>query len=498
MKKKNFHFKKILWIIFEIIIFGGLIFGLSLLITQINILLSWLFLLIFYLINVLFAFIIYSQKRQTNAKLSWVYLILIFPIIGHIIFLTFGLIFVNRYEIKTQHDTEYQYETYFQKQATLADNDTRALSVLNKKNFLSANFQFYSEGYHFYHELIDALSQAQKSIFIISYIIKRSEITTEFMQLIKDKLAKGVKVYWLVDDFGVMPSQKKELRKLKKLGAQIFIIGKIHYPFINAASFSRNHQKFIVIDNKIVYSGGNNISDEYASLSKKYGHWIDLNYKITGEYVNEYNLWFMRFWNIVTKQKLDIKNFLNYDFNTENNSKSLLVIDSPSYNYSTSEFNWLKLFGDARCEIKIATPYFAISNSLEKQIILALQSGVKITVYIPGLPDKKFVYKVTLNQLNYLIKYGLEVKVYKGSFLHTKAGIVDYKYAWVGTNNMDSRSMFSQYETMDLFYGESVVDLAKIFEIYDRNCVDFKTLYDLEKNGTSFGNFLANWTKPLI
>ncbi|SYV97336.1 Cardiolipin synthase, partial [Mycoplasmopsis edwardii] len=112
------------------------------------------------------------------------------------------------------------------------------------------------------------------------------------------------------------------------------------------------------------------------------------------------------------------------------NSNALLLTDSPSYNHSKIEDFFLLSLANAKQSIKIATPYFTITNSLEKQLIIALKSNVDITIYFPGLPDKNFVYKVGLNQLNKFIKFGLKVKIYDDHFLHTKMGIIDDQVAW--------------------------------------------------------------------
>ncbi|WAM02911.1 hypothetical protein ONA02_01125 [Mycoplasmopsis felis] len=89
----------------------------------------------------------------------------------------------------------------------------------------------------------------------------------------------------------------------------------------------------------MVFSGGNNISDEYASLSKKYGHWIDLNYKITGEYINTYILHFARFWKFITRKEIEIKRkLLKLENNELYTTHSILVVDSPSYSHSSSEY----------------------------------------------------------------------------------------------------------------------------------------------------------------
>ncbi|VEU70419.1 Cardiolipin synthase [Mycoplasmopsis glycophila] len=467
---------------------------------RINVLYNWFFLVFLYVINVVFVFIIYYQKRQTNAKISWIYLILLFPVIGHILFLTFGLIFVNKNEIKILKRKSYDLKKYPE---LIRKNNSRFLDDLSKINngvVLAGNIELFPEGYRFYEVLIDQIKNAQKSIFIVSYIIKKSEISEEIMSLLTAKLEEGVEIKWLVDDFGCTFSQKRALNKLAKKGAQIAFIGKIYYPLIHSKSFSRNHQKFVIVDSEIVFSGGNNISDEYASLSKKYGHWIDLNYMIQGAYVNSYNMHFMQFWEIVTNQKIEIDSHINSKIEIEQKNKNnlILVSDSPSLDYSEAEFFWLKMISDAKEEIMIATPYLSLTNSLEKQIILALKRGVKIKIFIPGLPDKKMVYKVTLQEAQNLMNHGLELYIFKNSFLHTKMGVIDQKVAWVGTNNMDSRSMFSQYETMDVFEGEQVNEVVQIFNWYKQFSIHFQRGDEIMPNRTFFNKFLANWTKPLI
>ncbi|WP_182806907.1 phospholipase D-like domain-containing protein [Mycoplasmopsis gallopavonis] len=503
MKKININLKKLFIFNVQLIIFIGIITSFTMLIIRVNILFNWFFLAFLYFINLLFTIVIYHQKRQTNAKMSWIYLILIFPVIGHAIFLTFGLMFINKYEVKLLNSKFYKIENHLEvcNCQTPENSPIGKLSKISKLKILKSNIDFYEEGYRFYQNLLNEIEKAQKSIFIVSYIIKKSEISNEFISILKRKIDQGVEIKWLVDDFGAMFSQKKELKKLAKLGAKVKFIGKIYYPFINAASFSRNHQKFIIIDSQYVFSGGNNISDEYASLSVKYGHWIDLNYKITGPYVNAYNLHFIQFWDIIAREKLEVNKYLIdpkiYHGQSFRND-TLLVSDSPSLNHSEAEYYWLQMFGDAKESIIISTPYFSLTNSLEKQMILALKRGVKIIIYIPGLPDKKLVYQVTLSQLATLIDHGLEVRVFKDHFLHSKIGLIDHQIAWVGTNNLDSRSMFSQYETMDVFYGNDVNKVAKIFENYDKYCQIIKNSHELKENKTLITEFLANWTKPLI
>ncbi|PPJ44372.1 cardiolipin synthetase, partial [Rhizobium sp. KAs_5_22] len=76
----------------------------------------------------------------------------------------------------------------------------------------------------------------------------------------------------------------------------------------------------------------------------------------------------------------------------------------------------MKLFNAAKKSIKIATPYFAITEALKKSLILALKNKIDITVYFPGLPDKKIIHKISLSQLKELQQYGLKVQIYQDVF----------------------------------------------------------------------------------
>ncbi|MBN4084495.1 phospholipase D-like domain-containing protein [Mycoplasma sp. CSL10166] len=490
-----------LLIIFAQFIFISCFFvGISFLIYNINSNYVHLFIWTNYLLNVVMVLVIAFQKRNSQIKLSWLFLMIILPIFSVAIFFTLGKIKPNKNELKVIEEDSYNLNKIDQIDKIKSNNSIlNQLKNITDNTLFNADYKFYEEGYRFYDSLEKNIKNAKKSILIITYIIKKSEISREFIDLIKSKAKEGLEIKWLIDDFGAFPKLKKELKKLNKVGVKVHFIAKIYYPFITHKSFYRNHQKFIIIDSKKVFSGGNNISDEYASLSPKYGHWIDLNYKITGEYVNAYNIHFIKFWEIVTREKLDINNYI-HKFNKEQKgqNESILIFDSPSCDYSNAERVWIKLFSQAKKSIKIATPYFSITEAMFKEIVLALKNNIDVTIFFPGLPDKKLVYKVGLWQIKQLVELGMKVKIYNDHFLHSKSGVIDDEIAWVGTSNLDARSMFSQYETMDIISGPSVKSIIYIFNEYKKNSTDIQNNHELMKKGTIFERFFFIWTSPTI
>ncbi|UWV94063.1 hypothetical protein ONA24_01010 [Mycoplasmopsis cynos] len=77
-------------------------------------------------------------------------------------------------------------------------------------------------------------------------------------------------------------------------------------------------------------------------------------------------------------------------------------------------------------------------------------------------------------------------------------GVIDDEIAWVGTNNLDLRSMFSQYETVDILDGKIVEKINSIFNEYNKHCSNFHKKTNEERNYNKFENFFYDWIKTLI
>lgn len=47
----------------------------------------------------------------------------------------------------------------------------------------------------------------------------------------------------------------------------------------------RSHQKIVVVDGKVAFTGGFNLADEYANLVERFGVWKDTGVRVSGEAV---------------------------------------------------------------------------------------------------------------------------------------------------------------------------------------------------------------------
>lgn len=81
---------------------------------------------------------------------------------------------------------------------------------------LSCDFEFLDTGNKFFENLFKELKKAKKSISIITFIIKPGVFADKFIEILKEKAQQGIKVQWLIDDYGSILYKRKKNKWPKK------------------------------------------------------------------------------------------------------------------------------------------------------------------------------------------------------------------------------------------------------------------------------------------
>lgn len=105
--------------------------------------------------------------------------------------------------------------------------------------------------------------------------------------------------------------------------------------------------------------------------------------------------------------------------------------------------------------IKIQTPYFLPTDSLNRAIIGAALSGVQVDMLVPYESDSVWTKYASRSYYEELMKAGVNIYVYKGGFLHSKLITVDSDLAILGSANLDFRSMEHNFEISSIVYDEA-------------------------------------------
>ena len=196
-----------------------------------------------------------------------------------------------------------------------------------------------------------------------------------------------------------------------------------------------------------------NLGLEYLGR-KKITPWRDTHLKLTGSCVGLLQIRFLLDWLFSSGEMHLPESSVRKCFpspSVQGNMGVQIVSCGPDTNAENIKFGYLKMINSAHKRIYIQTPYFVPDDAMLQCLMLAARSGIDVRIMIPGVPDKKYVYAITLSYMEDLLKCGARVYLHPG-FIHSKTIVIDSCAASVGTANFDVRSFDLNFEVNAFVY----------------------------------------------
>jgi cardiolipin synthase len=421
---------------------------------------------------------IVSKSEYSVSKLPWLLILVIEPLTGLAMFLTFGRDFRESFRYRRHpkmHNGNYlTYEpvTDFNKveyqaiDSEVTDIYKTAYNMTNHHAYLyDSSAEVLNNGELFFTRLANEIKSAQKFILLQFYIIRTDKTGKMILDLLKEKAEQGVEVKVLYDAIGSVFLNQRYLKDLEESGVEIEEIDPVFFAFFNTKINYRNHRKNVIIDGKVAFIGGMNLADEYQNKAKsnRFPPFRDTQLSIKGKVVNSLTSLFFRDWYYVTN------NFINdekYYCSKKVESKGMIQIipSGPDFRYPPIRNTYVKMINNAKKSIKIMTPYLALDREMVTSLMIAARGGVNVEIIVPGVPDKKSVYEVTRSFFEELLEEGIKIYTYTNTFTHAKVFIIDDTIASCGTYNLDNRSARINFEVTALLFDVGVEDLVKDFD----------------------------------
>lgn len=416
------------------------------------------------LVGAVLAIRIYTRSGSPSYKLSWMCLLLLFPVAGMLLFVLWG----GTHQAKTLSlrrvappvERERSRQESAENVAQLTRQEPvwgRLATYLQKRGFLlyrNTATRYFSDGAVFLDDLITHLACAETYIFMEYYILAEGEIWNRVFAVLKERAAAGVEVRIIFDDFGNLTRlSDSTLQEIQNAGIEIEVFNPVHR-YVNRIYFNfRDHRKITVIDGVWAYTGGINIADEYANLIVRFGHWKDTGVRIEGEGAWGFASQFIQMWKMIGRTMPNEDDYYRPRRDGEGSGWCQPFTDGPLNNPdSPIEETYLQLIASARRFLYITTPYYAVEESMQKALCIAADSGVDVRLMIPGTPDHPLTYMVAETYWGQLLRHGVKIYKYTPGFLHAKSVMVDREVALVGSTNMDYRTFQLHYECAVLMY----------------------------------------------
>lgn len=425
--------------------------------------------------------VIMSGSGEAGYRTAWSILVLAVPVFGLMCYALLGGSRRNKRLRRLQDRAQAYLHTHLlqdgknlaqlREEAPEAGVQAAAIARLgNCPLWYGGQSQWFSEGEDCFRAMLQDLRQAEKSIWLEYFIIRPGVMWEEILSILRQKAAQGVDVRLIYDDFGCLPGLPRNYPKiLQQMRIRCCVFNRFQPP-LSGRLGNRDHRKLMLIDGKLCYTGGINLSDEYIGLRQRFGHWKDGAIRVEGEAVHSFLVLFLSMWTALNETQEPPP--------PKPSGKAAHYCylqpfwDSPLHCAPVGCSAISNMISRAQESIWLMTPYLVPDEALCKTLCLAAASGLDVKIITPGIRDKWYTQAVSRAHYAKLLEAGVKIYEYTPGFLHSKVCCADGQIAIVGTVNLDYRSFYLQFEDGLWIYGKSEVEqiAADFADTLARSC----------------------------
>ncbi|HKD65878.1 MAG TPA: phospholipase D-like domain-containing protein [Candidatus Binataceae bacterium] len=335
-----------------------------------------------------------------------------------------------------------------------------------------------------YRAMLDAIHGARDTINLQMYIISDGRVGQMFADALIERRQHGVQVNVIYDSLGSMHTSASFFDQLQSHGISVLQYRPIN-PFEAKLPWSlmhRNHRKMLVVDGRIAFTGGINISEVYASglraskASQPPQYWRDTDIQVEGPVVAQFQHLFVDEWRYQKGAPLGSRNYFPH---LEPKGTAIVrVIGSVPERFSLIYITLLSAIVNSQTNVHITDAYFAPDRQILHVLEHAARRGVDVRLLLPSQSDEPLVVSAQRSDYEQMLKSGVKIYEWQGKMLHAKTATIDGVWSTVGTSNLDWWSIARDNELNAVILSHSFGDRM---DLMFRNDMEGSQPIDLEE-----------------
>lgn len=392
-------------------------------------------------------------KDDVRAAIGWVGVILLSPLIGAFLYLVAGINRIRQSAAGRRRASQDRHRRLGRPPIAIALSPS--LSAMKRLGDRVAAFpltsgnavQMLDSGDAAYPAMLAAINGAKRHVALSSYIFDNDPVGVEFAGALIAAHQRGVAVRVLIDAIGARYSRPSIVGRLQAGGVvtDLFmgnLIG-LRLPYANL----RSHRKMLIVDGTLGFTGGMNIRAQFTSAHAGDDPARDTHFRVEGPAVEQLLTVFAQDWAFTTDEHLDGPAWAEGDHATPRGPVAVRVVPSgPDRNLACAHSVIMGALTMAQNRVRLCSPYFLPDQQLIGAFAVAGRRGVEVDVVIPSANNLKLVDYAMTAQLDQVLAGECQVWRAAGMFDHSKLMTVDGCWAYVGSSNLDPRSLRLNFE----------------------------------------------------
>ena len=345
-------------------------------------------------------------------------------------------------------------------------------------------------------EMVADIDAAGRHVHLCTYIWLADHNGLSVKDACIRAAARGVRVRILADALGSWRLiRSPHWSEMRQRGCDVRValpVGNPLWTLIRGRVDLRNHRKLLILDNRIVWCGSQNLADREFRIKPRYAPWVDIMSRWEGPVAQHCQFLFVSNW--IAEGGDDISALLE-ETPTRGHANGGIIAQvigtGPTGSFDAMPACFSELIHSAREELVLTTPYFVPDEQLLFALTSAARRGVKTIMAIPKRCDSRVVAGTAQSYYPDLIKAGVEVYEYGPGMLHAKTMVADRSVGLIGSANLDRRSFELNFENNILFSDHALAGavrdcqseyLARSFRVTPEEIARFGILRRLWQN----------------
>ncbi len=306
-----------------------------------------------------------------------------------------------------------------------------------------------------YVSMFQAIAGARDHVHMETYIIEDDEIGERFADALIAKRAQGVRASLIYDGVGSFGTPRSYFKRLIDAGVEVLAFNPLN-------PNHRDHRKILIVDGRIAFVGGVNISSVYSAGSSRKSsrtasesgpRWRDTHLRMEGPVVAEFQKLFLATWEKQGGNPLAARQ--SFPPATSPGREVVRAIaSSPDEPYSLVYATLLSAIGSAETGVYLTNAYFVPDPQLLAALSDAARRGVDVKLVLPAETDSWMVFHAGRAEFDGLLAAGVKIYARRDALLHSKTAVVDGVWSTVGSSNLDWRSFLHNEEVMAIVLGQ--------------------------------------------
>ncbi|TFV91579.1 cardiolipin synthase [Oxalobacteraceae bacterium OM1] len=393
---------------------------------------------------------------------------------------------------------------------SILDRHVAAEEAINGRPLVAGNkVTLLSDGPVTMRAMMAAIRGARDHVNLETYIFEDDEVGRALADLLIEKRKAGVKVNVIYDSVGTLETPRAFFDRMRAAGIEALEFNPVNP--LNAPRGwdinERDHRKLLVVDGRIAFTGGVNISRVYGKSSflrsnrqatpnnPKEAVWRDTHMQIEGPAVAEFQRLFLDTWRRKTGEALTGAQYFP-PLQHQGDALVRAIGSTPDKEDFGAYKTYISALANADKYAHLTTAYFVPDDQIVQAMKDAAQRGVDVRIIFPSITDVGIILYAGRSFYQELLDAGVRVYERKAELLHAKTAVIDGVWSTIGSTNLDMRSFLHNDEINAVVLNVNFA--TQMEELFQRDLTESREIKAEEWRKRGAGERFKEWATRLL